>query len=132
MTINNTSTPSHYPPPPAPDLFTWRLKTQDSRLETAAADPRLQRILDYLRPRRWVHRAEVFAACEVSDRVGRDLVESSNGLVISDSALGYLHTLNATPQEIAHFDNEMASRERHHAQRRIAVSRVYHSYGRAT
>ena len=131
MVINNTSIPSHYPPPPAPDLFSQG-RRQEPEASRQNADPRLQRILDYLRPRRWVHRAEVFAACEVSDRVGRDLVESSNGLVISDSALGYLHTLNATPQEIAHFDNEMASRERHHAQRRIAVSRVYHSYGRAT
>ena len=102
-----------------------------SQENSAATDPRLQAILDYLRPRRWVHRAEVFAACDLSDRVGRDLVEAANGMVISDSALGYLHTLNATPQEIAHFDNEMASRERSHAQRRIAVSRVYHSCGRA-
>ena len=122
--------PSHLPPAPEADLFN-RARSQESGVRSQNADPRLQAILDYLKPRRWVHRAEVFAACDLSDRVGRDLVEGSNGLVISDSALGYLHTLNATPQEIAHFDNEMASRERHHAQRRIAVSRVYHSCGRA-
>ena len=121
MVINNTSIPSHYPPPPAPDLFNLTplragqapppKQHHAGATETVTEnDARIDAMLAYLRGKGWVKRDVVFAAIKVSDRVGRALKAASGGLVISDSQHGYKHILDADPAEFKHAENEIRSR----------------------
>ena len=121
MVINNTSIPSHYPPPPAPDLFNLTplragqapppKQHHAGATETVTEnDARIDKMLLYLKGRGWCKREIVFQAIGVSDRVGRALKAASGGLVISDSQKGYCHLMDCTPDEFRHAANEIRSR----------------------
>ena len=103
------------------------LGTRTGGPRIAPDDPRIERMIEFLRGRGWVKRNIVAQVLELDDRLMRALKAESGGMIISNSQLGYKLTLDATAEEVTHAVNEIASRVRQLDQYRIDIERVWHA-----
>ena len=99
--------------------------SQTALFDVKTDDPRIDRLILFLKDRGWLTRTQIHDALGWDHRTIRAIVQASNGEILAGQQ-GYKITIQATHEEFQKSDGALGSQIQKNTQRRSQQSRVFH------